>query len=121
MAHEHIRLLFKKSMFKNLFDAHPPFQIDGNFGYTAGIAEMLVQSHEEGVIRLLPALPDAWTEGSVSGLCARSGYELSMDWESGVLKQVTLHSNHGGEVKLISGDKKVNLNTSAGETILLDW
>jgi alpha-L-fucosidase 2 len=121
MAHEHIQLLLQKSMFKNLFDTHPPFQIDGNFGYTAGIAEMLVQSHEEGVIKLLPALPDAWPEGSISGLCARGGYELSLDWKSGVLKHVTVHSDHGGKVKLISGDKKLNLNTYAGETILLDW
>ena len=92
MAHKHIQLLFQKSMFKNLFDAHPPFQIDGNFGYTSGVVEMLLQSHEDLGIRLLPALPKAWESGYIKGLTARGNITVDMEWSEGVLRQLTVNS-----------------------------
>jgi alpha-L-fucosidase 2 len=97
----------------NLFCSHPPFQIDGNFGGAAGIAEMLLQSHTEE-IHLLPALPDAWPSGSVRGLCARGGFEVSMEWREGKLTRAVVVSKVGLPCSIRYGERKIGLKTERG-------
>ncbi len=105
--------------YPNLFDACPPFQIDGNFGGTAGIVEMLMQSTEHE-INLLPALPDAWQTGSVKGICARGGFVVSMNWKNGELKSVEIHSKAGNECRIHYKNQTVKFETKTGNTYKLD-
>ena len=105
--------------YPNLFDAHPPFQIDGNFGGTAGILELLVQSHL-GFIDLLPALPDKLQNGSVAGLCARGGFELDISWENGKLKRLKVLSKAGQKCTLKYGSRQIAFDTEKGKIYEFD-
>ena len=101
--------------YPNLFDAHPPFQIDGNFGGTAGVCEMLMQSGN-GQIELLPAAPEAWKEGSVSGLCARGGYEVAFEWKDGKVRDCSIKAKQNGTVTLLYNGQQKTIKIKAGQT-----
>jgi alpha-L-fucosidase 2 len=115
MAHEHIQLLFKKSISKNLFDMHPPFQIDGNFGYTAGLAEMLLQSHEDNLVRLMPALPTAWKSGHIYGLKARGGITIDMIWSENNLDKAVIKAKNSVKFDLIYEDTVTPVSLEKGD------
>ncbi len=118
-AYRNVLTLLRKSTLKNLFDTHPPFQIDGNFGGTAGIAEMLIQSHR-GFIQVLPAIPEAWGEGRFKGLCARGGFELDAVWHEGRVIELRVLSKKGGPLRLLDpfGGREVHVSGAAPERAL---
>ncbi|MHC4230610.1 MAG: glycoside hydrolase family 95 protein, partial [Planctomycetota bacterium] len=121
-AYGYLKRLIGLNAFPNLFNACWPgrvFQIDGNFGGTAGMAEMLLQSHA-GEIHILPALPDAWPAGHVKGLCARGGFVVEIEWENRALSQVKILSKRGGDCKIRYGNKVVKINTRKGESYILN-
>lgn len=124
-AGENLHALLVKSMHPNLFDNHPPFQIDGNFGATAGIAEMLMQSHTRDPdgryeIWLLPALPPDWPDGSVSGLRARGGFEVDIEWRAGRLWRAVVRSPVGAECALRYGDRSITTEIPTGGAMEFD-
>ena len=113
-AYANLQALLAHSTLPNLFDNHPPFQIDGNFGGTAGIAEMLLQS-AHGVVEILPALPKAWPDGDVGGLCARGGVQVDLSWRAGRLAAVALQAQRAGECTVRYGEQRVTLKLVAGQ------
>lgn len=106
--------LLKNGTLDNLWDTHAPFQIDGNFGGTAGVTEMLLQSHM-GFIQLLPVLPDAWRNGSITGICAKGNFEVSISWKEGKLEKATFLSKSGAPCKVKYGDDELMFKTTKGK------
>lgn len=118
-AYENLLALLRKSTLDNLFDNHPPFQIDGNFGATAGITEMLLQSHT-GELHLLPALPKAWKNGNIHGIVGRGGFTLDIDWADHQLKKVAVTSTLGNPCTLRLNNLTVTIPTEKGQTYHFD-
>jgi len=116
-----LRMLMVRSTIENLFDMHPPFQIDGNFGGSAGVAEMLLQSHlgtfGERVLSILPAIPAAWKSGSFKGLCARGNFYVDAAWNDGKLTSVTIHAPEGGACRIKLTEAMQNYMTDAANTV----
>ncbi|MDF2835481.1 MAG: hypothetical protein K0Q63_1121 [Paenibacillus sp.] len=117
-ALEHLSALLSKSVHTNLFGDHPPFQIDANFGGTAALAEMLLQSHR-GEIALLPALPAAWPEGRITGLRARGGCTVDLEWSGGKLAKAVVSSDMGGDYQFVYGGQDRTITLKAGESAVL--
>jgi alpha-L-fucosidase 2 len=114
-AHKLLSEMARGNVFNNLFDAHPPFQIDGNFGYASGVCEMLLQSHM-GQIHLLPALPSAWKSGSVQGLVARGALVVDLEWADGKLRGWRIRSRKGGDIVLRYGKRTRKMSLQPGQT-----
>ena len=112
--------LLKNGTVDNLWDTHPPFQIDGNFGGTAGITEMLLQSHM-GFIQLLPALPDAWKDGSIYGICAKGNFEIDITWKDGLLKEATILSKAGQNCIVKYAGQTISFKTVKGRSYQLKY
>ena len=112
--------LLKNGTNDNLWDSHPPFQIDGNFGGTAGVTEMLLQSHA-GFIQLLPALPDVWHDGKLTGVRARGNFVLDLYWEDNNLKRAVVHSGSGLPCHILYKGKELKFQTEAGKAYTLEW
>jgi alpha-L-fucosidase 2 len=118
-AYGSVQTLLTHSTYPNLFDAHPPFQIDGNFGGAAGILEMLVQSHL-GAIDLLPALPQAWQEGRLSGIKARGGFTIDLEWREHDLVEAVVISEKGGKCSIRYGKSEIVISTEQGSLVEVD-
>jgi alpha-L-fucosidase 2 len=107
------------STLPNLWDTHPPFQIDGNFGATSGVAEMLLQSHD-GAIDVLPALPSAWRDGAVEGLCARGGVTVDITWQAGRATQIVVRASRDGSLRIRTGhDEELAFEAVAGQQYVI--
>ena len=114
-AEKSLHLVLKKSTSLNLFGQHPPFQMDANFGTTAGIAEMLIQSHA-GILHLLPALPRNWSTGKANGLKARGNFIVDMEWKNGIITKAKIYSMDGGNLKIVYGGKTKTISLKKGES-----